>query len=478
MSVISIPAPVGGINARDSYATMQPTDAVYIQDMVPVGTFLETAPPCSSYWAIPSGACRTLVSYEADSASALLGSFGSGSSWDLTDITNPASPSVLKASQTSGIYVSSMFQSVMILCNGTNTAQVYNGTTCVDLVATGPTLSSLRGVITFKGRAYYWEVSSQSFWYAAAGAYQGTLTEFPLDTLTSEGGKIVLLTTFTRDGGEGADDLFVIVFDTGEMIVYQGDDPSSASAWEMIGKFKMPRPIGARSAARVGGDTIIVTYAGEASIGNILAGRPYPLVSDKVEQLNKFEPTLAAAYADLISFMEFPETESLMLNDMGQSSNQKWVVNSGVMCMRKDSGAWWNYGGNSTADFDALQLTCSCVWEGKTYFGFDTSAIPVYTPMAEAGFAYNEVVSAPWYPVAKNGYAFATDLYGGVTKNYAQTSYNGENASTAYVRPFNGLTGNITMVQPVIGTITGFWTGRDKKRWYVSNIRVKSGGLR
>jgi hypothetical protein len=42
---------------------------------------------------------------------------------------------------------------------------------------------------------------------------------------------------WTNDAGDGVDDYAAFVFSTGEVLVYQGDDPGSVNAWSLIGRF-------------------------------------------------------------------------------------------------------------------------------------------------------------------------------------------------------------------------------------------------
>jgi hypothetical protein len=46
------------------------------------------------------------------------------------------------------------------------------------------TTTSIVNVFASKGRLYFIEKNSLSFWYLAAGVVGGALTEFPLDTLS------------------------------------------------------------------------------------------------------------------------------------------------------------------------------------------------------------------------------------------------------------------------------------------------------
>ena len=491
--VMAVPAPVGGINARDSYASMPATDAVYLRDYIPGTTDLVSAPPCELFSSNASSTVRSLIPYEAGTASKLLMVHTSGVTWSISDITTGTAAAVVTGLG-GGIYVHTTFQSKIIMCNGVNTPRVYDGTVAPALVATGSGLvtTDLRGVITFKGRAYYWENASQKFWYAAAGAYQGALTSFPIDTLTSSGGKITLLTTFTRDGGEGADDLFCIAMNTGEVLIYQGDDPASSVAWELIGKFQVPEPIGVRSVFRWGARTLLVTTEGLIDLPQILASSIYPLVSDKVRDSLKFLSgqtyNKGSAQADMVAPYLFAETQSLGVITLQQDASVGKYANDGLFHhMTLVSGAWWDYAALGT--FDALSgspgaISCACVWRGRTYYASDFTG-NVVTPMVPITGTGGEEIAQKWMPLSNNGYAFAffpepatSNGNALALSNFRTPAVNEQLALSAYVQPFRGLTGNLALVQNIIGTIGEYWTGFPRKRWIACNVRLKAGGSR
>ena len=489
--VITVPAPVGGINARDSYASMAPTDAVYLRDYVPTTTDVVSAPPCELFLDQTGSIVRSLMPYQAGTASKLLMAAFGGLSWAISDITS-GTPSSLASGFNGGVFVYSMFQSKLIMCNGADSPQVYDGAAVAAIVATGPTLANLRGVVTFKGRAYYWEKAAQKFWYAAAGAYQGTLTSFPIDTITSTGGKVMLLTTFTRDGGEGSDDLFVIVMDTGEVLIYQGDDPASAAAWELVGKFKVPQPIGVRSVFRWGARTFLVTTEGLIDLAQILGSSIYPLLSDKISESLLFVEgqtyNAGTTQADMVAPYVMPETNSLGVITMAQDASASRYASDGMFSHAVlSSGAWWDYQGLATfasLSSGAASISCACVWNGRTYYGFDNNG-KILRPMIAQAALSGEEISQGWVPLSKNGYAFAffpepspsnnDDL---ALKNFAIPANNEPFALSAYVQPFGGLTGNVAMVQNIVGTVANYWDGFDRKRWTLTRVRLKSGGTR
>ncbi|MGI9451151.1 MAG: hypothetical protein ACR2QH_11020, partial [Geminicoccaceae bacterium] len=57
-------------------------------------------------------------------------------------------------------------------------------------------------------------------------------------------------------------DLLAIFMESGDVLIYAGTDPSSASTFALIGIFNIGRPIGSRPLVKVGSDLIVVTSDG------------------------------------------------------------------------------------------------------------------------------------------------------------------------------------------------------------------------
>ena len=62
--------------------------------------------------------------------------------------------------------------------------------------------------------------------------------------------------TWNLDGGNGVDDYAVFLMSSGDVLLYQGSDPSS---WALLGTYKIGRPIAIRGAKKVAGDIVIIT---------------------------------------------------------------------------------------------------------------------------------------------------------------------------------------------------------------------------
>ena len=132
------------------------------------------------------GPVETLVAFRGPSSQRMLAA-ANGNIWNVSTGT----PSSLGSGFANNRWQWTNHTGRLVLVNGADTPRVYDGTTLTTMTATGPTLTMLWGANTFKGRAFYWAENAQSFWYAAAGSYQGTLTEFALDRQLATGGSLV-----------------------------------------------------------------------------------------------------------------------------------------------------------------------------------------------------------------------------------------------------------------------------------------------
>lgn len=265
MPVINIPAPYGGLNNRDGNYTIEPGYASSLYNLVPGQGFLDARGPVLIYSANDVAPNDILSIWQNAN--------GSGVFSTTTSIyqINTVIGAPLAAGFTNGLWHGNIWQGLTILCNGVNVPQIYNGTTVVPIVAAGPTLTNLYGSTTFKGRVYYWENSARVFWYAAAGAYQGALTSFDLSMFTRSDGYLVSIAPLTIDGGAGPDDMLAFLFSNGEVLVYQGDDPGSATAWQQVGRFLIGDMLGRDCWTIVGSATLVATGVGVVDLARALA---------------------------------------------------------------------------------------------------------------------------------------------------------------------------------------------------------------
>lgn len=363
----SVPAPTGGWNARDSLDDMEAADAVTMINLIPRSGWVEARRGSSVYTdlggSLSSSGISTLIPYQNTK-------FLAAYSTSIYDITNPLAPVPLThAAFTNSKFQLTAFQSLVILTNGADLAVSYDGTALTDLVVTGHPTGIFWGCNTFKGRAFYWEENKRSFWYAAAGAYQGALTEFDLSTQCRTGGTLVMMLTLTVDAGDGVDDFAVFVFSTGEALVYQGDDPSNALRWSSSGRFQIGEPLGIRAHCKVGGTEIILTKDGWLDISTALSGGRLSEASTYSDKIIQAAKSAANQYAAFFGWecLYYPAGNLFIANiprsafkAVPGSGGTRWAIESKQHARNTSTGAW--------CEFNGWEATTFAVWKDVLYF--------------------------------------------------------------------------------------------------------------
>ena len=184
---------------------------------------------------------------------------------------NMGSPGLHSNNRWQYVQISTAAGQFISLMNGEDTPVVYNGSTWGTTPAiTGPTVTNLVWNNIHQRRLWCGEVDSLSAWYLPVNSIGGAATEFPMGGISRLGGYIMAMGTWTRDSGEGMDDVAVFITSEGEAIVYNGFDPASASTWQLIGVFRIGKPIGRRCIVKAGVDVVIITQDGFVPLSAIL----------------------------------------------------------------------------------------------------------------------------------------------------------------------------------------------------------------
>lgn len=128
-------------------------------------------------------------------------------------------------------------------------------------------------VMQWKERLWFIERDSTNAWYLPVGQITGTVTKFDFGNKFRKGGILVGLYSWTRDGGSGPDDYLVAISSAGDVLVYQGTDPSSTNSFALVGQwFAGNLPSGRRVAAKVGGDLWILSLFGIIPLSRLMSG--------------------------------------------------------------------------------------------------------------------------------------------------------------------------------------------------------------
>lgn len=262
----------------------------------------------------------------------------------------------------------------MIACNGTDSPAYYDGTTWT--AVTGVTSPALTGVtssllvqpLMFKGRLMFIEKSTLKFWYLAAGAAGGALTAFDLSGEFKRGGFLQAIGSWTRDAGDGADDVFVAVSSEGECVVYQGTNPSAVATWAKVGSFYVGKPLGRRCLSQLGGDLIILTENGAFPLSSAMQSA---VINYKMALSNKIENAFtdaARTYGSVFGWETtiYPAYGAMIVNVplAEDGTHQQYVMNT-------ITKAWCKF-----TDWNAEAFA---VFNGELYFATSTTVKRAWT---------------------------------------------------------------------------------------------------
>lgn len=257
-------APVGGWNARDSLATMDPLQAVRMDNFFPGFGSVSLRKGFTSYATGLGAQVKTLAQF-VNGATVKFIAAANGRIWDISSAGAGVS---LASGFAENAWQWAQFDDIgggarIGLVNGTDAPQTYNGTVIAAMTVSGPaSVNNLIGITAFKGRTFFVEKNSASFWYSALGALGGALTEFKLGRLSGVGGNLQEIATWSVDAGNGPADLCVFLMSSGDVIVYAGDNPGLSSSWQLVGIYKIGAPIGRRCSQKVGSELYVITKTG------------------------------------------------------------------------------------------------------------------------------------------------------------------------------------------------------------------------
>lgn len=385
----SLPAPVGGWNARDSLAEMERTDAVIMDNFFPLTTGVQLRKGYTQHATGLWTHVQTLMGYNSPTGTQQLFAIAGGSVYDVTSTGTAGTAAVtgLSNSKAQYINISTSGGNFLLAVNGADKLLGYNGSTwwldgdgTHDI--TGVDTSTIAEVSLHKNRVWFSVKNSLKCYYLGVNAIAGAANLFDLSSVADQGGSIMSIIPWTIDAGIGVDDYLVFVTSIGEIIVYQGTDVSSSSTWALRGVWRLGSPLGRRCTHKFGGDVLVASQDGILPLAQALQSsrvNPRVALSDKIQQAIS---SAATSYGSFFGWqvLYYPGANMLIINvptDDTGLHQQQYVMNTITQ-------AW----GRFKPGFPA---NCWCLFNDDIYFGG------------------NGYVGKAWGSLSDNGVAIAGD---------------------------------------------------------------------
>lgn len=365
----TLKAPVGGWDARESIADMPADRALFMDNWFPETDKVTVRRGSASHATGLSGATETLIEYVPATGAGELFAANGGEIYDVS------AAGAIGAGVTGGSHTNDRWQFVNLsttaghyvrLFNGADTPQLYDGTTWNETAvakdagdAETLTAANLIWANVHQNRMWFGEGDSMLAWYMPVKTISGAVAKsFPLGSIFRRGGYVMAMATWTRDSGSGSDDVAVFVTSEGECALYVGVDPDAAETWELVGVFRIGRPIGRRCFVQAGADLILITEDGFVPLSAILTlDRSQAAKAALSEQIRQAVNEVVRSYKAVFGWQPiiYPRGQQLIFNvPITTTLSHQYVFNTltGAPCR-----------------FTGMNAVCFGMIDDKMYFG-------------------------------------------------------------------------------------------------------------
>lgn len=365
-SALSIPAPIGGWNARDALGDMDPTDAVSMLNFWPRTSDVQLRKGYTENATGLGSQVNSILVYNGAASSKMFGCAGS-SIYNCTagGAVGAADVSSLTNVKFEYINVSTAGGNFMLAVNGADKLRGYDGTSWwIDGDGThditGLDTATCTNINLHKTRVWLIKANTLTAWYLPVNAIAGAANSFSFNAIARKGGYLVAMGTWTVDGGNGVDDLAVFITNKGEVIVYAGTDPSSATTWALVGVWDLAPPVSRRCFMKYMGDLLILTQDGLVPMSSALNTSrmdPSKAITYKIQQaMTQATTTYGTNFGWCIKY--YPKANMLIVNVPITEGNlqEQYVMNTIT---------------KSWARFDKWNANCFEIFNDEPYFGAD-----------------------------------------------------------------------------------------------------------
>lgn len=422
----TLPAPVGGLNARDSLAAMPPTQAVILNNWFPVQYGLRVRHGWRRWYNGIPGVVQSLIKHNGVSGTEQMFAAAGGNFIDVTFGGQYNVADIVATGFTNDKWqwtqLGNAFGTHTVAVNGADTPQKYTAGVWTNCVLTSLDLAfdpkKLVHVVVMHRRLWFTERDSTNIWYLPVDQIEGACELFPVGAVFPQGGYLQVAIPWSVDTGVGMDDMSVFISSKGDIAVYQGIDPDTGTDFTLVGTYTIGGTVGRRCATKFGSDVAILSETGVVLLTSILSQSKMlmqPPLTDMIQHILSDDVNL---YATKFGWELFPvqRFNQLYINVPAASTNRQYVQNTITNAWTQFSGyeaecwvkmqeeaffgstgyvahAWEGFVDDPDAEGIGTSIAATCL---QAFNYFDTPAQklwnmvrPVFTAAAEPSLAVN-----------------------------------------------------------------------------------------
>src|SRR3990167_6192819 len=385
-----IPAPLAGWNTVDAIGNMDVRYALDMENVFPTPSDVMLRKGYSDHVTyIPNGQVESLMAYSSPVGDEALYAASGGAIYNTSVATATASVAAsgfANARWEHTNFTNTGGTSYLLCVNGANGLRSFDGTSWGQQAISGATASAFSHISLHKTRLWFCKTGTLEAWYLNTGAVAGTASRLDLSSFCRLGGELMATASWTLDAGEGMDDYWVAVSSNGEIIVYKGTDPSSASTWAMVGRWEAGKALSRRCFHKLGGDIMYLAEDGVWPLASLLATertQPRLALSDKIADAVR-KATIAYRNNFGWQLLFWPRETMVLVNiPVATGSRQQQFVMNAI------TKAW--------CYFTGVNANCFEVYQGNLYFGGNGLVSRFWSTFADDGSAINANVKQAFH---------------------------------------------------------------------------------
>jgi hypothetical protein len=383
------PAPVGGWNARDALANMSPTDAPIMVNWWPTPANIQLRQGYTQFSTGFPSQVETIAGYKADTQSKLFAAAG-GNIYDAT------AGGAIGAAVQSGLsnnrwefvnFTTTAGTRYLTMFNGADKPRYWDGATWIAVDgASTPAITFTTGAVTTQmfnctsHKSFLWMLRKNSLeaYFLPVGTVGGAASLYDLRPIFKRGGVLLDIETWSVDTGTGLDDRLIFASDQGEIAIFQGTNPASATTWSLAGVYYVGGVVGNRCLCKFGGDVLVICQYGLLPLSALLQSK---VINEAQTLTDKIQYATSQAISAGSSFfgwqsLSYPKTNMLLLNiATAQSTWQQYAMNT-------ITGAWTNFTGWAAACWEIYNddpYFGGATYIGKAWSGYDDNGMNIVT---------------------------------------------------------------------------------------------------
>lgn len=354
--IVSVPAPTKGLNDTDSLANMDPMFAIELVNLFPGQSSLFVRAGYKQWITGLTEPVKTLISYNSMTGSNELFAANDTAIYDATTQgTRDPVTDIVKAitnGKLSYTNYSNVAGQYLVAVNGTDPGLLYDGTTWIDFTTvvtpvnpgevSGADMADMIQVQEFKQRLWFVEKNSMTAYFLPTDSVGGAMTPFFLGSVFPKGGFLQNIFTWSLDAGDGMDDLIVFQSNKGEIALYAGTDPTSASTFGLRSVYYVGSPLSDRTNVDLGGDAVMLGIFGLVPMSKVVGGQQSLTVyeSSLSRNISKTLNRIVRARENTPNWemLNVPSFQALFINipELGGTPATQYVMNT-------ITGAWCQY---------------------------------------------------------------------------------------------------------------------------------------